>query len=313
MKRLRIAFSDFWRVNFDPCRNFLHRYLRELYDLEFSDTPDVLFYSCFGRQHRRYKCLKIYYTGENRRPDWHHCDYAITYDHLDHPDHYRLPNYAHSGYGQLQNLVKDQVNAEELLAAKTGFCNFIYSNPNCPPRNQFFRLLSKYKRVDAGGKLFNNLGGPIAGRQKGKMAFIAKYKFTIAFENGSHPGYTTEKLAQPMWAGSLPIYWGNPLVQLDFNPHSFLNYFDYGSQQALVERVIELDQDDRLYAEVLRQPWLHDNRVPAAFEKENVQQFLQRAIETPRQPVATLRRSSLFGLWTDWWPWATRAGAAPAA
>jgi hypothetical protein len=276
--------------------------LSELYELTLSDRPDVLFFSVFGKEHRRYRCRKVYYTGENRRPDWTACDYALTYEHLNHPDHYRLPNYAHSGYGNLADLVKRDADPARLLAGKTGFCNFVYSNPRCRFRNKFFDRLSKYKRVDAGGNVRNNLGRQIGPKVQDKLDFIARYKFTIAFENESHPGYTTEKLAQPMWAGSLPIYWGSPLVHLDFNSRSFLNYFDYGSPKALIERVIEVDRDDELYAQYVREPWLHENRVPPQFEKASVQAFLQRAIETPRQPVATRRRPSTFAMWSAWWP-----------
>ena len=38
---------------------------------------------------------------------------------------------------------------------------------------------------------------------------------TIAFENSSFPGYTTEKIFEPMLEGSIPIYWGNPRVDED--------------------------------------------------------------------------------------------------
>jgi hypothetical protein len=135
----------------------------------------------------------------------------------------------------------------------------------------------------------------------GKMSFIRPYKFTIAFENASHPGYVTEKLPQPMWAGSLPIYWGDPTVHLDFNPRSFLNFFDYGSLSALVERVIEVDRNDDLYAQYLREPWLVGNRVPAALAPARLEEFLLRIVESPRQPVAQRPRPSWFLWWRPRW------------
>ena len=45
-----------------------------------------------------------------------------------------------------------------------------------------------------------------------KMDFIKDYKFVISFENSSNPGYTTEKLIEPMLVNSIPIYWGNTEV-----------------------------------------------------------------------------------------------------
>jgi len=87
-----------------------------------------------------------------------------------------------------------------------------------------------------------------------KIAFLRNYKFTIAFENSSHPGYTTEKILHPFVANSIPIYWGNPLVAKDFNPKSFINCHDYINFEEVIEKIIEIDTDDDLYQEYLREP-----------------------------------------------------------
>jgi hypothetical protein len=306
--RLKIAFADYATHSFRPENNFITRSLAARYELQFSDNPHILFYACSGRTHRRFRCLRVFFTGENLRPDWRTCDYAITYDRTDNADHFRLPNFARGAYGDLRKLVKGEVDVAAVMAAKTEFCNFVCSNPRCQERIRFFDKLSRYKRVDSPGKVRNNMQDAIAPRRgptkwyRGKLEFIRRYKFTIAFENGSHPGYTTEKLPQPMWADSLPIYWGDPLVHLDFNPRSFLNFFDYGSQEALIDRIVEVDRDEALYAQYLRQPWYHDNRLPEAFEPARLDEFLLRVVETPRQPVAQVSKlTRLMPLWT--WPW----------
>jgi hypothetical protein len=54
------------------------------------------------------------------------------------------------------------------------------------------------------------------------LGFIKDYKFTIAFENSAVPGYTSEKLLEPILVKSIPVYFGNPLVYLDFEPGSFI-------------------------------------------------------------------------------------------
>jgi len=133
-------------------------------------------------------------------------------------------------------------------------------------RIKFFHKLSKYKKVDSGGKVLNNIGG----RVKDKLTFIKDYKFTIAFENASFPGYTTEKLVQPMFVDSLAIYWGNELVHNDFNPKSFLNYLDFKSEDELIQKIIEVDQTDELYIEYLKQPYFHNNVVNEYVNPENV-------------------------------------------
>ncbi len=283
---IKLAFSDFWS-GFDPDNNYFTQLLRTRFNVVISDTPDFLIYSWFGKSHLKYKCYRIFFSGENERPDFRICDFAFTFDHLDHPDHYRLPLYAL--YCEPETLIKRDFNADQVLADKKKFCNFVYSNHRCRKRNQLFRQLSKYKQVDSGGRYLNNIWGPV----RDKMAFIRQYKFTIAFENEASPGYTTEKIVQPMLAGSLPIYWGNPLVHLDFNPKSFISYYDYGSNEALIERVMEIDQNDDLYLEYLRQPNYNDNQIPDVIKAENVLRQFEYIFSTTRVPVA-VRRSRLY-------------------
>ena len=130
---------------------------------------------------------------------------------------------------------------------------------------------------------------PIGKTVEDKLAFIGRYKFTIAFENESHPGYTTEKIYEPMLVNSLPVYWGNPLVHRDFNPASFLNYYDYGSQDALIARIIEVDQNDDLYCDYLRQPWFHGNQINRFINPENVLAQFDRIFSSGRTPIAQRR------------------------
>ena len=47
---------------------------------------------------------------------------------------------------------------EKIRREKTEFCNFVFSNPNAHLRNNLFSKLSQYKRVDSGGKAYNNIG-----------------------------------------------------------------------------------------------------------------------------------------------------------
>ena len=84
--------------------------------------------------------------------------------------------------------------------------------------------------------MLNNVGGPVAD----KLAFISEYKFVIAFENSSYPGYTTEKILDPFLVCSIPVYWGNPLIENDFNKMAFLNYFDFDSESDLHQKMLEI-------------------------------------------------------------------------
>lgn len=89
-----------------------------------------------------------------------------------------------------------------------------------------------------------------------KYEFIAKYKFNIAFENSSVMGYTTEKIMEPMTVGSIPIYWGNPLISNEFNTKSFVNLHDFKSLEEVVEKIMILDTIEEEYLKVLKEPWI---------------------------------------------------------
>ncbi|HEY2882779.1 MAG TPA: glycosyltransferase family 10 [Pirellulales bacterium] len=281
--RIKLAFCDMWR-NFNPQSNYFMRLLAPHFDVQLTDRPDFVIYGCSGHEHRRHRCTRIFFSGENWRPNFRVCDFAFTFDHHKNPCHYRLPSYGL--YGDPHNLVKRDWNPRQILAQKSVFCNFIYSNPLCATRNRFFRELSKYKRVESGGKLYNNIGGRI----DDKLSLVRKSKFTIAFENESHAGYTTEKLGEPMHAQSLPIYWGNKQVHLDFNPKSFINTHNWPSLEAAIEHVIAVDRDDELYCQYLEQPWYHNNRVNQYVDPANVLARFNEIFLSPPQPIAISHR-----------------------
>jgi hypothetical protein len=195
--------------------------------------------------------------------------------------------------------VKKNDNPEKILAGKTKFCSFVVRSHN-PGKNrnrlEFFQKLSRYKKVDSGGEFMNNIGGPIPGHSAGKIEFLNVYKFNIAFENGSFPGYTTEKIFEPMVARCLPIYWGNPLIIEEFNPKSFLNYADFPNEEALIEKIIELDKDDAKYLEYLRQPYFYNDEPNVYFSHERMLNFFEKIFSSPNGPSSHGKRG-LFGRW----------------
>ncbi len=282
---IRIRFVDFW-PGFDPRDNWFTRLLERRYRLEHVERPDFLVYSCFGGrrpEHLRHDGVRVFFTGECRRPDWQTCDWAFTFEHTSHPRHFRLPLWA--TYADPRRLVKGDVDVGRILAGKTKFCAFLVSNPLGRARNRFFRALSRRARVDSGGAVLNNLGLRVGD----KLAFLRDYKFTIAFEHTSHPGYTTEKVMEPMLVDTIPIYWGDPLVGRDFDTRSFLCAHDGRSFDELVERVLEADRDPARHAAMLRHPWLVGNRVPACADPDAILDRFTTIFETPVEPVARRR------------------------
>ena len=285
MKRvIKLDFADFW-PGFDKEDNYFVNLLSPHYDVRIVNDPEFVVYSNFGKEYRKYRCVRVFYTGDCVFPDFNECDYSFDFEFMESPEHYRLPHYAL--YGDPTEIVRPpDLDPLAVLSEKTGFCSFVVSNPRSQERNEFLRKLSEYKQVASGGRFANNVGGPV----KDKVEFVRKHKFDMAFENQAHPGYTTEKIFQSMKACSVPIYWGNPLVHLDFNPKSFINAHDFPSMDALVEHVIKVDQDDDLYLEYLRQPCYHGNRVNEFVLPENVLGQFHRIFSTRKTPVARKHR-----------------------
>jgi hypothetical protein len=184
------------------------------------------------------------------------------------------------------------------LAEKTKFCCFFssYINRQTRHRGEFFQLLSRYKQVDAGGRAFNNIGYEVPRDPQTKLEFMRPYRFYIAFENESVAGYTTEKIAEAMRARCVPIYWGNPRVVEEFNPASFINANDFPSLEALAKRVEEVDRNQDLYLEYLRQPFLYENRPNEYFDHGRLLEFFGRIFADPAPPLAA-RRRRWFGRW----------------
>ncbi len=270
-KKIKIDFSDFWG-GFNKTDNYFYNLLKEEFDIEISSNPDYLFFSVFGNQHQNYRCKKIFYTGENVAPPLGYCQYSFSFDYLDDVRNYRLPHYLlYDGY---YDLIRPKIIEESM--AKRKFCNFVASNPNCGVRNEFVEQLSKYKKVDSGGRWMNNIGYAVPDKRK----FQSEYKFSIAFENEAyrpqHPGYTTEKIMEPMTVNSVPIYWGNHLINKEFNTKSFVNFYDFKDMNEMIDYVIELDKDDNKYLEVLNQPWFIDYNVPENNKLENIKSFLYK-------------------------------------
>lgn len=267
-KTVKIAYTAMW-PDFDPVRWLLDAFpgLADRYVFQPSPHhPDFIIYSVFGPPLPPGPYKRVFYTGENWRANFAECEYAIGFDYEESiPEAFReryvrIPLYVFYGAGR--NLIKRYQNLDRVVESKTKFCNFVYFN-SVSLRNAFCRRLAEYKPVDCPGRCLNNMSGlgPRHGEdwQAAKVAFLKPYKFTIAFENSSYPGYATEKIYHPMLAKSLPIYWGNPLIHWDFNPASFINCHDYKTYDDVIDRIVRIDQDEDLYRQYLQAPWYHDN------------------------------------------------------
>lgn len=289
-----INFSDF-DPGFDKKNNYFYYILSKHYNIIISETnPQYLIYSCFGTDFLNFNCVKIFYSGENDPPDFNLCDYALScHSIIFHDRHKRFPNFL--TYSQHQELLSDRIALSLDDVKNKKFGNFIVSSTWAHPlRVNFYQLLSNYKHIDSPGKVFNNMEIPTSYSQwdHEKINFIRNYKFTIAFENSSVPGYTTEKIMHAFIGRSIPIYWGNPLVSLDFNSEAFINCHDYESIEEVIEKVKEVDNNDLLYLEMINKPSFNMNKFPEYLEEDYILSFFQNIFQ---QPYEKAFRRTLYG------------------
>ena len=278
-RTVRIAFADYKRP-FDPERNFVLDALRKRYDVEVCARPDFLIDMGLGHAYVDCgDCVKLLISGENSHPDFNFFDYAVGSDEMTFLDRYlRFPHFA--AYPEFAAMRDENAMTDEQLLGR-GFCSFVVSrgtgHHGDPMRELFFRELSKYRKVDSGGKYLNNIGRPVMD----KLAFCRGYKFHIAFENSSSPGYTTEKLMQAFAADTVPIYYGNPTVGRDFREEGLVLVRGPDDVARAVDEVVALDRDDAAYLAKCRARRLVH---PANWYREGFERFLYSIFDrTPEE------------------------------
>jgi hypothetical protein len=261
---MKVCFSDFW-TPFNQNNNFFINILKELYEdvqVVYPEDADVMFYSVFGNENMLYKdCKKIFFTGENIRPNFKKCDYSLTFDVDDcGGKNFRLPlwylyiDWFNVGTYENPNwLIPESYlygENEFTKKPKDKFCSIVFGK-FVDSRVEAVEAIGKYKEVDVFGKA--NPSRSLPDGEKYKLDVISNYKFSLCFENSVYPGYHTEKLLHGKVAGNVPIYYGDFTVSEDFNPECFINAFGMEIDE-LVEKIKEIDSDESLYSKIISQP-----------------------------------------------------------
>lgn len=238
------------------------RVIGERYTVVETDTPDFVFFDCHNQNDCvDYPCVRIIFIGENQRPNFNLFDYAAGFDKIQFEDRYLyFPIYVWGSYKEdVKSALEKHMRSNEYFLSKKKFCNMVVSNVRdaSDKRIEFFQRLCNYKKVDSGGKSNNNLpdGKPVIDKKE----FQEGYKFSLAFENSTYKGYTTEKIVQAWAAGTIPIYWGDPSIAEQFNEKAFINCHAYSNWDEVIEKIVEIDNDNELYLNMQQEPICNDS------------------------------------------------------
>ena len=285
---IRIAMTDIG-PHADKLTSAVLAFVNGRYDMEITTDydADFVFHSCLGHDVLKYSGVRIFISEENVSANLNFSDYALDFDQYIFSDrHIWLPliKLYRDAYDAL---LKPRLPVEDVFKEKTDFCCYVMSSTrdSAHERIEIYELLSKYKRVNSGGKWNNNVGGPVSNKQ----AFQSSHKFVIAFENMSSPGYLTEKFSEAAEVNAVPIYWGDPTIAQYFNPKAFINCHDFPSLEEAVEFIKKVDQDDALYKSMLQEPWFKDGVEPVVLKDEHFRNFLINIFD--QEPQDAYRRN----------------------
>ena len=193
----------------------------------------------------------------------------------------------------VQNLLKNQrISYDSALHSKYHHrpdyinASVLYMNSNCYARSnrtEYMKEFMSYISVDSWGRCGNNRGSILPKRildiqgthvnqsfyqgrwTSAKKSLASNYLFTVAFENTLQYDYITEKLWQPLAAGSVPLYYGAPNIE-EWLPcrNCIIDLRQFSSAKLAAEFVKNVANNATKYAEYHQ--WRHE-KVPERFEK----------------------------------------------
>jgi GR25 family glycosyltransferase involved in LPS biosynthesis len=296
-----IAFSDMW-PGFNYHSNFIMDALRnelktlhldvELSGVKYQELgvgvhPDLVIFGPYSNEWTGIpdSVPKVFFSAENwGEPSHPSIRLWLTASKNESVDHIRIPTWMtfidwFSGSIELPSGAACEDNPIRMplsLATNTHpvgfkdrpeFCGFVVSNPVCGFRNETFKSIDSYKRVNSGGALYNNIGGQLSLKYAGggcgdisKYKFFENHKFTISFENSQAAGYITEKVLHSKMAGCIPLYWGDADTDSDFVPGSIVNLSKVDSPEAVLGILKKLEENPELCAKIASTPILNEEK-----------------------------------------------------
>ncbi|HOG46625.1 MAG TPA: glycosyltransferase family 10 [Anaerolineae bacterium] len=142
-----------------------------------------------------------------------------------------------------------QIQAPPQAKTEPALAVYLASNPHDRSgRDRYVAELMRHLPVDSYGRCLRNRTLPHDKGRRSKLETIARYKFTLAFENSIARDYVTEKFFDPLIAGSVPVYLGAPNVdELAPGDRAFIDVTHFGAPVHLAEYLRDLAADEQRY------------------------------------------------------------------
>jgi hypothetical protein len=273
IKLIRIGFTDWNETRAMKYIDFLKNNLKDKYNFEIVDTPDYLLFSFYGNNHnnRKYRdSIKIAIYEEGFIPSFNEEDYTFGVAHIYYLDRYFRKATLLEYLGDLKNEDFRKIRNKVLNGPKREkFCGAVINHERNEDhfREKFIYELNKYKNVDLGGEINNSIGFNVTNNTE----FFSSYKFSIAFEKNSGDGYATGHIINSLLAGTIPIYYGDYLIEEYINPNTYILVRNEIDLLDKIEYIKEIDQNDELYKKYLSEDVLVDKNIVKKRRKEEIE------------------------------------------
>lgn len=224
---------------------------------------------------RNKKAIILFHSSENTRMKKNNANFFITSDlginqdnHIRIPHWYNIIDWSHDGVkNTLDNDRFGRMITIDELMRKRSFQDASQRKKRAAaicahlnqPRQSLFENLQKVLEVDGYGPAFEKDQNDHNAGVKSKISILQDYLFNFCPENSMHPGYYTEKPVEAWAAGCIPIYWADPMFEMDFNKKSIINLYDYYNRDLKLildnEEWLEMTYEEPL---VLKRPSLEE-------------------------------------------------------
>ena len=143
---------------------------------------------------------------------------------------------------------------------KEKFCAYyMYSNYDIHFTLKYFKLFSQYRPVDEIGKLMMNSFDDEKNWKDNAINLYSNYKFVLALESLKKDRYGSDKLLLPLFANSIPIYYGSPDIFKYINKRRVIYINDYKTDEDLLKSIMNLDKNDIIYNAKVKEDWFTPN------------------------------------------------------
>jgi hypothetical protein len=290
---MKISFHAFWDRFFDDEQNnisFFKELFSEVENLIYvkdASQSDIIVNSLYGTKVKRDNKIHILFGSEPNYPKDEDDIVLGGLDETIYKNAINIPLFL--SYLYCNNFLERCINKTLRTVVPSKFCCWIVSNDKCIERNNIFFLLNSYKSVHSVGMAFNTTGYLLTHPwgSKGFFDFISQYKFVICGENTKIDQYITEKIFHGYLSQTIPIYYGSDYSKKVFNSDSYLNLenTDEQSYMKLLNRVIEIDNDDSKWLSIVNSPVFINNSLPEELQMKNLKKKVAERIKNSKYNI----------------------------